>query len=244
MRLKKIGNSAKRRWLPVTVAMVLLTGLLTAFPGCGKGEPTLEEIWEKSTAAQDNITSMHMEIAIFYQNTKFGSGQIQTYTVDVNGDNVHLQNAIFGHTFSEVIVVGGKQYSRAMGEKEWKEQPASLTAQSATEQVKGFSNLPSVASTKENKGVEKLGGKETYHLYFGLAPDEIPNLFTNVPVSQLSAAAGADVDVWVEKDTFYRVKYEAVIKNVLIEEKIGYGDVRIVTNITDINQPISISPPS
>ncbi|MDI6874736.1 hypothetical protein [Candidatus Solincola sp.] len=244
MRLKRILSCGGGRWLVVAMVSATLCFFLAAFPGCGKGEPTLEEIWEKSAEAQENVASLHMEIAIFYQNTKFGSGQIQTYTVDVSGNNVHLQNSIFGHTFSEVIVVGGKQYSRAMGQKEWQEQPVSLTAQSATEQVRGLANLPSVASTKENKGLEKVGGKEAYHLYFGLAPGEIPNLFSKVPVSQLSAASGADVDVWVEKDTYYRIKYEAVIRNVLIEEKIGYGDVRIVTNITEINQPISISPPS
>lgn len=242
--MKRFTSGGMGRWLPVAFSTVLLCFLLLAFPGCGKGEPSLEEIWDNSVKAQENITSLHMEIAIFYQNTKFGSGQIQTYTVDVSGNNVHLQNSIFGHTFSEVIVVGGKQYSRAMGEKKWQEQPVSLTAQSATEQVRGLANLPSVASTKESKGLEKVGGKDTYHLYFGLAPGEIPSLFSNVPVSQLSAASGADVDVWVEKDTYYRIKYEAVIRNVLIEEKIGYGDVRIVTNITEINQPISITPPS
>lgn len=242
--MKRILSGGTGRWLPAVSLTVLLCFLLVVFPGCGKGEPSLEEIWDKSAEAQENITSLHMEIAIFYQNTKFGSGQIQTYTVDVSGNNVHLQNSIFGHTFSEVIVVGGKQYSRSMGEKKWQEQPVSLTAQSATEQMRGLANLPSVASTKENKGLEKVGGKETYHLYFGLAPGEIPSLFSKVPVSQLSAASGADVDVWVEKDTYYRIKYEAVIRNVLIEEKIGYGDVRIVTNITEINQPISISPPS
>ena len=244
MELKRVINVKGCPRLAVAFISLALLSLLAALPGCGKGEPTLEEIWEKSMEAQDNITSLHMEIAIFYQNTKFGSGQIQTYTVDVSGNNVHLQNSIFGHTFSEVIVVGGKQYSRAMGEKKWQEQPVSLTAQSATEQVRGFSDLPTVASTKESKGLEKVGGKDCYHLYFGLAPGEISKVFSSVPVSSLSAAAGADIDVWVEKETNYRIKYEALIRNVLIEEKIGYGDVRIVTTITEINQPISISPPS
>ncbi len=244
MGLRRESSFDGRRWFVAVAVCLSLCFLLTAFPGCGKGEPTLEEIWEKSAEAQENITSLHMEIAVFYQNTKFGSGQIQTYTVDVSGNNVHLQNSIFGHTFSEVVVVGGKQYSRAMGSEKWQEQPVSLSAQSATEQVRGFADLPSVASTRENKGLEKIGGKEAYHLYFGLSPGEIPNLFSKVPVSQLSAATGADVDVWVEKDTYYRIKYEAVIRNVLIEEKIGNGDVRIVTNITQINQPININPPS
>lgn len=244
MRLKRNRPSGVLVFSLAGFMVMFLCGLLFFLPGCGKGEPTLEEIWEKSAKAQENVTSLHMEIAIYYQNTKFGSGQIQTYTVDVSGQNLHLQNAIFGHTFSEVIVVGGKQYSRSMGKEMWEEQPASLTVQMATEQVQGLADLPSVASIKENKGLEKLMGKDVYHLYFGLAPNEIPNMFSKVPVSQLSASSGADVDVWVEKGSWYRVKYETVIRNVLIEEKIGYGDVRIVTTITNINQPISINPPS
>ena len=233
----------RTRCFAVAAISLAMACLLLTLPGCFGGEPSLEEIWEKSTDAQDNITSLHMEIAVLYQNTKFGSGQIQTYTVDVSGNNVHLQNAIFGHTFSEVIVVGGKQYSRVMNETEWNEQPASVTAKGATEQMEGFSNLPSLASSKENKGIEKIGGKEVYHLTFGLSPDSISSLFKSVPVTQLSAAAGGSVDVWVEKETYYRVKYEALVQNVLITEQIGYGDVRVVTNVSEINQPISISPP-
>lgn len=230
-------------FIPVVALSLVMACMLLALPGCFGGEPSVEEIWEKSEQAQENITSLHMEIAVLYQNTKFGGGQIQTYTVDVSGNNVHLQNSIFGHTFSEVIVVGGKQYSRVMNEKKWNEQPASITVQGATEQVEGFANLPSLADSKENKGIEKIGGKEVYHLSFTLSPNSISSLFKSVPVTQLSAAAGGSVDVWVEKETHYRVKYEAVVQNVLITEQIGYGDVRIVTTISEINQPISISPP-
>jgi len=233
----------KIRYFAVAGISLAMACLLLTLPGCFGGEPSVDEIWEKSEKAQENITSLHMEITVLYQNTKFGSGQIQTYTVDVSGNNVHLQNAIFGHTFSEVFVVGGKQYSRVMNETKWSEQPVSVTAQGATEQVGGFSNLLSLASSKENKGVENIGGKEVYHLTFALSPDSISSLFKSVPVTQLSAAAGGSVDVWVEKDTYYRVRYEAVVQNVLITDQIGYGDVRIVTNVSEINQPISINPP-
>jgi hypothetical protein len=237
-------RSGRIWYLTVAAVSLAMACLLLALPGCFGGEPGVDEIWEESEKAQENITSLHMEITVLYQNTKFGGGQIQTYTVDVSGNNVHLQNSIFGHTFSEVIVVGGKQYSRVMNETKWKEQPASITAQGATEQVGGFANLPSLAASKENKGIEKIGGKEAYHLSFGLSPDSISSLFKSVPVTQLSAAAGGSVDVWVEKETHYRVKYEAMVQNVLITEQIGYGDVRIVTTVSEINQPISISPPA
>lgn len=234
-----------RRRLVLVTAVILTTSLmLVIFPGCKKEkELTLEEIWDKSSAAQENISSLHMEISIYYQNTKFGNGLIQTYTVDVSGNDLHFQNTVFGQMFSEVILAGGKQYSRVMGAQEWKEEPATITARSATQQVEGFANLPSIASAKELKGVEKSFGKDVYHLSFTIPANQISSLFTRVPVTQLSTSTGCSVDVWVEKGTFYRVRYEALIQNVLIEEKIGTGDVRIVTAITDINQPISINPP-
>jgi len=217
--------------------------MLFAFPGCFGGEPSVDEIWEKSEEAENNINSLHMEIAIYYENTQFGGGQIQTTSINVSGDNVQATSALFGQSFSELVVVGGKQYTRTMGSEEWTEQTATVNRQTVTEQIEGFAALPNVASTSENLGVETLDGNEVYHLSFTLTPDEVKSVFQNVQASQLAANAGGDVDVWVEKDTYYRVKYEALVKNASITEQIGYGDIRIVTTITSINEPISITPP-
>lgn len=226
----------------------LVTGLVVActavaLAGCGKGEPGVQELWEKSEAAEKNITSLHMEVAIYYQNTKFGGGQIQTTSIDVSGNNVHSTSAIFGQSFSEIIVVGGKQYVRSAGSEEWKEQPATISGSAASEQLEGFSRLPEVASSSQNLGLEKIGGVDAYHLSFTLSPNEVSSLFKNVQAEQLASNTGGKVDVWVEKDSGYRVKYEAVVNNALITDKIGYGDIRIVTTLSSINQPISITPP-
>jgi len=237
------GEFRKRLCKCTVVALAAAFCLTLALPGCGGKEPNVDELWEKSEQAQQGITSLHMEIAIGYQNTRFGGGQIQTTSIDLSGDNIHTQSAIFGQSFSEVIVTGGKQYGRFMGEKEWKEQPVSVTAQSVAMQVEGFSGLPDIASSKENKGLERVGGKEAYHLTFSLTPEEVTELFKNVPVAQLSASKGAKVDVWVEKDSYYRVRYEALVENVLITEKIGYGDVQIIATLSNINEPIKINPP-
>jgi hypothetical protein len=236
-------NRRKTRSAICFVSVLLVVGMLFAFPGCFGGEPSVEEIWEKSEEAENNINSLYMEIAIYYENTQFGGGQIQTTSINVSGDNVQANSALFGQSFSEIIVVGGKQYTRTMGSEEWTEQTATINRQTVTEQVEGFADLPNMASTSENLGVESLDGKEVYHLSFTLSPDEIKDVFRNVQPSQLVANAGGNVDVWVEKDTYYRVKYEALVKNASITEQIGYGDIRIVTTITSINEPISITPP-
>jgi len=227
--------------VPLLVLLLAALMLLT-FPGCG-GVPSVEKVWEDSEEAEAEINSLHMEISIGYENTKFGGGQIQTTSINVSGENVQASSALFGQSFSELIVVGGKQYSRTMGSDQWTEQAASTNRQSVTQQVEGFANLPSVSSSSENLGLETLNGREVYHLSFTLTPDEVKSLFKNVQAAQLQANAGGDVDVWVEKDSGYRVKYEALVKNATITEQIGYGDIRIITTITSINEPISIAPP-
>jgi hypothetical protein len=236
--------NGKKLRLGVCMSVLLLAAvMLAALPGCGEGTPSVEEIWANSQKAEEDINSLHMEIAISYENTQFGGGQIQTTSINVSGDNVQASSALFGQSFSEIIVVGGKQYSRTMGSEEWTEQAATVNRQSVTQQVEGFADLPSVASSFENLGVENLGGKEVYHLSFILTPDEVKGLFKNVQASQLASNTGGEVDVWVETDTYYRVQYEALIRNANITEQIGNGDIRVLTTITSINEPISIAPP-
>ena len=236
-------NGRMSRFYVCMLAMLLVAGMMVTFPGCFGGEPGVDELWEKSQEAEEDINSLHMEIAIYYENTKFGGGQIQTTSINVSGDNVQASSSLFGQSFSELIVVGGKQYTRVMGSEQWTEEAASVNRKTVTQQVEGFVNLPATASSSENLGVESLDGQEVYHLTFTLTPDEVKSLFKNVEASQLAANAGGQVDVWVQKETNYRVKYESLVKNASITEQIGYGDIRIVTTITSINEPISIAPP-
>lgn len=239
-----MGMRIKRAKLGVMLVAAFAVALLAmSLAGCGKGEPSVQELWEKSEAAEKNITSLHMEVAIYYQNTKFGGGQIQTTSIDVSGNNVHSTSAIFGQSFSEVIVVGGKQYGRFGASEEWQEQPVTMSGSAVTDQVQSFARLPEIASSSENLGLEKVNGVDAYHLAFTLSPNEVSSLFKNVQAEQLSANTGGKVDVWVEKETGYRIKYEAVVNNALITDKIGYGDIRVVTALSSINQPISITPP-
>jgi outer membrane lipoprotein-sorting protein len=237
--MKRIRSS----WAVCILAVLLLAGLLLAFSGCG-GEASVDELWEKSQEADNDINSFTMNVGIQYENTSFGTGQIQTFTYDVNGNNFHITGSIFGQTFSEIIVVGGTQYTRLplAGQPDWTEQPAPSGTQPAAEQLGGFGDLPSIATASENLGIETVNGREVYHLRFTLTPDEISQLFRNVEPAQLQANSGGEVDVWIDKETNYRVKYEAVVRNVSIQT-VGNGDVRMTINITNITEPININPP-
>ncbi|MDY6794754.1 MAG: hypothetical protein SWK76_05680 [Actinomycetota bacterium] len=222
---------------------LLMAAVVVAAPGCFGGEKSVDEVWQESEEAEKIITSLSMELSIYYQNTDIGSGLIQSTTIDISGDNVHSQSALFGQSFSEVIRVDSKQYSRYLGGEEWTEEQVTLTPESTTSQLAEFSELPSRSSSQENLGVEMVNGVEAYHLAFTLSPQEVSQLFANVPSTQLDSNAGGTVDVWIDQETFYKVKYEAVINNAFIAEAVGYGDVRIVNNISNMNQPVSITPP-
>jgi hypothetical protein len=240
-RIVEMRTGHKRLGLLMVTALLAIS-LLMWFSGCF-GSMSVGEIWKKSLEAEKKITSFHMTTSIYYQNTKFGSGMIQNISLTISGDSSHLQNMLFGQNFGEVIITGGKIYSRAMGNETWTEGPAPSGAQTADQQVGELANLPSLASSEKNVGVEVVNGVEAYHLEFDIPPDKVSAAFPRVPISQLEPNEGATADVWIDKEKSYKVKYQILIKSVLITNEIGNGDVFIVTDVTDINEPIDIAPP-
>ncbi|OFW55425.1 MAG: hypothetical protein A2W01_06560 [Candidatus Solincola sediminis] len=233
-------NTRTGRAAVISIAILLVVTCLLILPGCG-GEKGVGDIWQNMLKADRTIRSMHMDIIMSYENTKFGSGQIEGTAVDISGDNVHLQKYIFGLDFAEVVLVNGKQYSRTMGSDKWTETAVNISAQSYAET--GISNLPALSSSSENQGVETLGGASAYHLTFTIPPENVNSVFSSVPATELAANGGAKVDVWIDKDTFFTLKYEALISNVLITQQIGYADRRMVNTVSKINEDITINAP-
>jgi hypothetical protein len=235
-------KTAHRPLVILSAAILLGVTLLVAIPGCG-GTPSIEEIWQKSQEAEESITSKHYIVNIYYQDTEFGSGLVETTVIDVSGENGHVQRTLFGQDFSEYILVDGKQYSRVMGSDEWTVETALIGIDTATQQIRDLADLPSLASSQENLGLETVSGMEVYHLVFELPPQNVAAAFPSVSASELAANQGATVDVWIDENDFYKVKYQALIKNKLITEQVGYGNMLVLIDITDINEPISITPP-
>ncbi len=227
------------------LAVLAMAGALVAFPGCGaESMPGVDELWSEMQKAMENIDSLHMEVSFYYQNTKYGSGLTETYVYDFSGSNFKEQHAIFGNTFSEVVVVGGTMYTKLMNEEKWTQQPAPQSQPDYSQQLEGMARLPQVASSKENLGLETVkGGQEAYHLTFSVDAGQLSSLFPKVDPASLSTSSGAKIDLWVAKDTNYLLMYEATITNYQFTDPIGIGDLRIVNTIGEINQPIAINPP-
>ncbi len=221
--------------------LALLAAL--SLQACAGGANGIEELWQRSLEAEQGIASMHMEVFIDYENTGSGAGQIQASVIDINGDDVHASSALFGQSFSELIIIGGRQYSLTKGSGEWMQQAATMDRQSFTRRIDGLAALPSMASSARNLGQEELDGEEVYHLSFTLSPDAVKDLYRDLQASQLAENSGGDIDVWVRKDTGYRVKYETLIRNAGITQQIGCGDMRETISITRINEPVEITLP-
>ncbi len=231
------------------LALLMGGGLVAAvFTGCGGGgtkasKMSIDEVWAKAGDTEKIINSEHMEIAIYYENTTYGSGQARSLIIDLNGKDFHLQNLLFGSVVSEDIQVGGKHYSKDISKSTWSEVAGEAQDTSTTEVNSQFLELPSIASSQERVGTEMLGDVQTEHYRFTLSPDAAIEIFPPTPPADFSTTTGGEVDVWIESSDYNMVRYELVIRNVKITDEIGIGDVRFLVNVTKINEPIEITPP-
>ncbi|MBN2028208.1 MAG: hypothetical protein JW854_15775 [Actinobacteria bacterium] len=226
--------------------------LLAVAVGCGGGEQgseeaagdlSMEEMWTRAQEADSNIEAWHMEIASYYENTQYGSGQIQSIIIDVNGEDIHEQDLLLGQVYFEYKRVGDKQYNKDMENGTWSEVPADQDSSSATGYTSQFLELPSMAASQKHVGTETIDEEEAEHFRFTLTPEGVSQMFSTQPSFDFGENTGGEVDVWIDSDEYYLLRYELVIRGAIIPEQIGKGDIRFVVSIRDINEPIEITPP-
>ena len=241
----RIGKAA------LASALLCSALLLAVSAGCGEGtkeseaasELSMDEMWTRAQEADSDIDSWHMEITSYYENTQYGSGQIQSIIIEVNGEDIHEQDLLLGQVYFEYKVVDGKQYNKDMTDGTWFEVPADGDSSSATEYTSQFLELPDLAESQENLGTESIDEEDAEHFKFTLTSDGVNQMFQAQPSFDFSENAGGEVDVWIDSDEYYLVRYELLIRGAIITEKIGKGDIRFVVSIRDINEPIEITPP-
>ncbi len=235
----------------LTSALFCSSLLLAIAVGCGGGaqeadvasEMSIDELWAMAQEADSAIESWHMEIASYYENTQYGSGQIQSIIIDVDGEDLHEQDLLLGQVYFEYMRVGDKQYNRDMTNGTWSEAPAEQDINNASEYTSQFLELPSLAASQEYVGTETIDEEEVEHFLFTLSSEGVKQMFSTQPSFDFSQNTGGEVDVWIDSDDYFLVRYELVIRNAIIPEKIGNGDIRFVVSIRDINESIEITPP-
>jgi hypothetical protein len=199
--------------------------------------------WGQAEETEQDVTSMHMEIVLYFENTQYGSGQIESRILDINGDDIHEQDLIFGQVYAEYIRVDGRQYSKDLMNDEWVEVEETPVEDSANEFTSPFWELPDQADEQEFVGTEVIDDSEAMHYRFILSPQSIIEMYTAYEPSDYSDNTGGVVDVWIDKENYYLLKYELVIYNAKISDEIGYGDIKSVVNVRNTNEPIEITAP-
>ncbi len=233
----------------VLIAVLLLSSLLLSLvAGCGGGEESagelsIDELWNKVQEADTGTESMHMEIVSYYENTQYGGGQSLSTIWDFSGDDFHEQRLLFGQVYFESMRVDGKYYERDVDSGTWQEMPVESASDEATEYTSRFMELPSIAISQERLGTESIDGREAEHIHFVLDIGGVNQLFSAQTSYDFSQSEGGEIDVWIDSSRYNLLRYELVIRNVPISEDMGFGDVRYVVNIRDINEPIEITPP-
>jgi len=235
------------------VFVSLLTSFLVLFSasGCG-GEraaegveetPNLEELWSRACQAESALNSWRMTIDSYYENTQYGSGQIQSIVIEVSGDDVYERDLLMGQTYYEYKRVGGKHYVRDAKGGAWRETTEEVGREGGYQASSQFPELPSMASAQERVGRETLDGREAEHFHLLLDAEGVKGMFADTRSIDLSQNGGGEVDLWIDSRDFYLLRYELLIRNVILPQDIGRADMRFVVSIEDINAPISIEAP-
>jgi hypothetical protein len=235
------------RWGVLIIAALTGTSLLFAsVVGCGggtTGATNIDDVWDEIKQANENINSLHREIAIYYENTQFGSGQVESMITDSNGEDVYDRTLIFDQVISEDMYFNGKQYSKDVTTNKWEEVPVISNDIGSNEYGPQLLDLLSQASSKQYVGEENIAGKQVKHWHFSLGPAFATSMLVSQPPFDLSQNTGSDVDLWIADNNFYIMRCEIVIHDVLITNEIGTGDLRFVINFSKINEPIEITSP-
>jgi hypothetical protein len=235
------------------VLVLALPALASALflAGCGgSGVPSeARTLVDKAQRAGDEITSYHKELVIFFESPGMTAAKTEELIVDVNGGDVSVKDTFFDQETDEGTVV---QETTRVGEKQWTKDPAgggwveeepTLDEEAIASYTPRVSDFLSNSSSVEDLGEESVNGTAAFHLRFELSPEDVTALLPNIPPSNLEASTGGQVDLWIDADTDYPMKYEIVYRNVTVGEGYSDLDVRIVIDVTNIGQSIEITPP-
>lgn len=247
--------SGTRRWIRVSLFLfIFLFMSISTLGGCGGGEGggdgdsrtgqvDLMELWNQSEETGKQAKSFTLEINVFYQGTQFGTGLVQSTKMKVNGEDFSVETSLFGQPVSEMIQVGGNRYTKSITDNKWKREKASAGDTSEKNEIGKLSSIPDSASSTEYLGTEELDGQPAHRLRFFLDPEKLAEVLPSVPKEQIAENKGATIDVWIRQSDLQRIKYEMVVSNAKINDRVGYGDLRVVIAIRDINEPVLIKPP-
>jgi outer membrane lipoprotein-sorting protein len=225
--------------------------LAVAIIGCGGNDASsqIKDLINKAARAGEGISSYRMSLVMFLETGQTDSIKTDEMLIAINGNDVSLKETFYstetdeGTVVQESIRVGDRQYSRDITNQQWTEVEPSPIEEAAASYTSHIGDFISYSSSAEIVGDENVNGVMATHIRFQLSVQDVASLLPSTPQSNLDTNQGGQVDIWIDKGIYYPVKYDMLFRNVLVGEEFGYADVRIVIDITDINNPIEITPP-
>jgi hypothetical protein len=248
MRNRRSSVATTAAALFITVICVLL--IFTGCGGDGAGSSEVESLIRKAEEAGEQVDSYHMVLTMYIESAETGSTITEELVLEISGDDAHMTDTIYnpetGESLGseEVIRVGDRQYRKNIGSDQWVEdEEATLSEEAAGGYTAYIGEFLTNSISSENLGEEEVNGVTAVHLRFELSTENIKSLMTNVPASSLEGSPGGQVDVWLEKEENYPVRYELLFRGVILGQYVESADVRIIIDITAINQPVTITAP-
>ena len=237
----------------VAILSLLAASFLLISIGCGgngAGLSEVESLIKSAEEAGEHVDSYHMVLSMYIESAETGSSLTEELVLEISGDDARMMDTIYnpetGESLGseEVIRAGDKQYRKNIGSDRWVEdEEVTLSEEAAGGYTTYIGEFLTNSISNENLGDEEVNGVTAAHLRFELSPENIRSLMTNVPASSLEGSPGGQVDIWLEKENDYPVRYELLFRGVVLGQYVESGDVRIVIDITAINQPITITAP-
>lgn len=228
----------------LVVSMSLLSG------GCGGGDSdSVESLIQRAEKAGEQVDSYHMVLTMYIEGEELGVIKTEELVMEISGDDARMLDTIYnpdtGESLGseEVVRVGDAQFRKSIGTDQWVQEEASLSEEAAGGYTTYISEFLTNSVSSRNMGEEEVEGITSVHLRFELSQENIRNLMTNIPASNLEGSPGGQVDIWLQKETNYPVRYELLFRGVALGQFAESADVRIVIAISSINQPVTITPP-
>ncbi len=219
--------------------------------GCGGngGSSEVERLIASAGKANEGIESYHMTLSMSFESEGLGNVKAEELIIDFAGGGISLVDTLYnpdtgeGTVIQEVIRIGDSQWRKDPGGSGWVEEQPNLDEEVLASYKPRISDVLANSTSSTVLGDEEVNGVTATHLRFELGPEDLSALLPDIPESSLEGNTGGQVDVWLEAENHYAVRYELVFREVILQQGYEKVDVNIVLDITGINQPLEISPP-
>jgi hypothetical protein len=236
--------------LTLVLAIAILVPIIT-ISSCGGNQAN--ELLNKAIDAAPDMSSYHMSLVNYGDSQDLGKVKAEELVADVEGENVHVVERVFDASgqlkaTEELIKIGDTQYLKDPSSGAWSVDQATVSKNDISDYTSSISSIVGSNSGKV-AGEEEVNGTNTKHLVFTLTPAQVSSVAGEAQSQEGSSSPanfdfnkGGQIDFWVDPLTNFAVRYEMVFKNVWTPQT-SYIDVWYTVDITNINQPINITPP-